>query len=229
MPRGSDGQIGSARLAVAAERARIARDLHESVDESLHGIALAAETLAASLTGPDQPADVQSLRPRLRELASIARDGISETRRIVYDLRDDAPYAPLGTALRNLATVWSAGSGVPVTLMVPPATGTSREGSRELVAIAREALRNVEAHAHATRVRMSLRQAAQRLLLTICDNGNGFAVPTGPASLQTAGCYGLIGMTERARKLGGTLVIRSCRGQGTRIAVQVPAGPETPP
>jgi signal transduction histidine kinase len=195
------------------------------VDRSLHGIAWAAETLAETLTAPDEPDGVELLRPRLRELASIARHAISETRCVVYDLREDKLSAPLGDALRNLATVWSAGSGVPVTVAVPPGTDTSRDSRRELVAIAREALRNVETHAHASRVRISLREATQRLLLTISDNGEGFAIPTTPESLQAAACYGLIGMTERATKLGGTLVITSRPGSGTRIAVQVPAAP----
>lgn len=227
-PRAAEGQPGAARLAIAAERARIARDLHDSVDMSLHGLAVAAETLAESATATDEPDGLASLRPRLHELANIARCAISQTRCVVYDLRDDGLSVPLGGALRNLASTWSAGSGVPLTLAVPPGTDTSRERRRELVAITREALRNVQAHAHASRVRISLRQAPQRLLLTICDNGTGFALPTGPESLHAAACYGLTGMTERARKLGGTLVIRSRPGYGTRIAVQVPAGAEAP-
>ena len=236
-------EVVAVREAVAEERLRIARDLHDSVDKSLHGIALAAASLASSLTPPVSPlaaatgtapgtvlataqdtsAAAGTLDSRLRELASLARYAISETRCVIYELRDDTFAAPLGELLRNLAREWSAGSGVPVSLAVPPATDAASETRREIIAILREALRNAEAHAHATRVRVSLRKAADRILLTISDNGAGFALPAGSRGLQAAAHYGLIGMTERARKLGGTLVIRSRPGHGTRIAVQVPA------
>ena len=233
----ADRDAAAVREAVADERLRIARDLHDSVDKSLHGIALAAASLAASVAASRaldvvpsiaRPAASSAAGPgilhsRLRELASLARYAISETRCVIYDLRDDTFAAPLGEVLRNLAAEWSAGSGVPVGLAVPPATDAASESRREIVAIAREALRNVETHAHATRARVSLRKAADRVLLTVSDNGVGFALPAGSRGLQAAGHYGLIGMTERARKLGGTLVIRSRPGHGTRIAVQVPA------
>jgi signal transduction histidine kinase len=204
--------------AIAEERARIARELHDSVDKSLHGIALAAASLAAQ----HGSADPQSSRQRLRELAGLARYTISETRCVIYDLRDDNVRAPLGSVVRNVATVWGRSTGVAVSLAVAPDADAGNEYRREIVAILREALRNVEMHAHSTRVRVSLRRG-ERLLLTVTDNGHGFPFPADPRELQDAGHYGLIGMTERARKLGGTLVIRSRPGHGTRIAVQVPA------
>lgn len=220
-PAGPDA--AAVREAVAGERARIARDLHDSVDKSLHGIALAATSLAASVAAPDRPADPAAVQSRLRELASLARYAISETRCVIYDLRDETLSAPLGDVLRNLAVQWSAGSGVPVTLAVPPGTDAASNIRREIIAILREALRNVQAHAHATRVRVSLRQVRDRLLLTVSDNGRGFCLPPGSQGLQAAAHYGLIGMGERARQVGGTLVIRSRPGHGTRIAAQVPA------
>lgn len=208
---------------VAAERARIARDLHDSVDKSLHDIALAAASLAASVTVRDEPPGPESLRARLRELASLARSAISETRCVIYDLRDDTFPAPLGETVRNLVAAWSVSSGVPVSLAVPPGADAAGESRREIITILREALRNVEMHAHATRVRILLRNASERLLLIISDNGRGFPLPAGPDGLRATDHYGLIGMTERARRLGGTLIIRSRPGHGTRIAVQVPA------
>lgn len=220
-PAGPDA--AAVREAVAGERARIARDLHDSVDKSLHGIALAAASLAASVAAPDRPADPGAVQSRLRELASLARYAISETRCVIYDLRDETLSAPLGDVLRNLAVQWSAGSGVPVTLAVPPGTDAASDIRREIIAILREALRNVQAHAHATRVRVSLRQVRDRLLLTVSDNGRGFCLPPGSQGLQAAAHYGLIGMGERARQVGGTLVIRSRPGHGTRIAAQAPA------
>lgn len=222
-PPPADPDAAAVRGAVADERARIARDLHDSVDKSLHGIALAAASLAASVAAPDRPADPGGVQSRLRELASLARYAISETRCVIYDLRDETLSAPLGDVLRNLAVQWSAGSGVPVTLAVPPGTDAASDSRREIIAILREALRNVQAHAHATRVRVSLRQVRDRLLLTVSDNGRGFCLPPGSQGLQAAAHYGLIGMGERARQLGGTLVIRTRPGHGTRIAAQVPA------
>jgi signal transduction histidine kinase len=214
----SEEPPATVREAIAVERARIARELHDSVDKSLHGIALAAASLAAQ-----HGADPESSRQRLRELAGLARYTISETRCVIYDLRDDNVNSALGGVVRNVATVWGRSTGIAVSLAVPPDADAGNEYRREIVAILREALRNVEMHAHAARVHVSVRRAAERLLLTVADNGHGFPFPADPRELQAAGHYGLVGMTERARKLGGTLVIRSRPGHGTRIAVQVPA------
>lgn len=222
-PPPADRQAAAVREAVAAERARIARDLHDSVDRTLHGIALAASSLAVSPAAQGELADPEAVRRGIRELASLARYAISETRCVIYELRDDTSSAALGDLIRNLATAWSDRSGVPVSLAVPPRADAGSESRREITAIVREALRNVEVHAHATRVRVSLRTAAERILLTIADNGRGFSLPADQEGLQATTHYGLISMTERARKLGGTLIIRSRPGHGTRIAVQVPA------
>ena len=94
--------------------------------------------------------------------------------------------------------------------------------AREIMAILREALRNVEQHARASRVRVLLRRAGQLLVLAVEDDGTGHRLPADLATLQAAGRCGLAGMNERARRLGGRLIVESRPGRGTRVQVELP-------
>ena len=93
----------------------------------------------------------------------------------------------------------------------------------ELVCVLREALANVERHAAAGRVTVGLRDVDGGVELSVSDDGHGFAPPADPAGLQSAGHFGVVGMGERARRVGGVLVLRSRPGQGTTVRVTVPA------
>lgn len=217
VPGGPDdeGMQFVVRAAVAAERARIAREMHDGVGKSLFGIA----TVAASLASQPRRLDPSSLDQQLRELTRLARQAVADTQGAITDLRDE----PLAEAVRSVATGWGITAGVRVSLAVLSGSGATEEIRREIVCILREALHNVEQHAHASRVRVCLRMVATgRLFLTVADNGTGFRPPADLWELQSAACYGLIGIAERARRVGGALTIRSRPGRGTRIAVQVP-------
>jgi DNA-binding NarL/FixJ family response regulator/anti-sigma regulatory factor (Ser/Thr protein kinase) len=202
------------QAAVAAERARIAREMHDSTSKSLLGIAIAA----ASLCAPRHPGDPLWLEQRLRDLARLAQHAVSETRSVINNLRDDS----LGEAVRCVATAWGLAAGASVSLAVAPA-GDAPEGvRREIVAVLCELLHNVQQHARASRVAVSLRTVAQGLSLAVSDDGVGFCPPADLRELESAGHHGLPGIAERVRQIGGALIIRSRPGPGTHVAVHIP-------
>lgn len=94
-----------------------------------------------------------------------------------------------------------------------------------LFRMAQEALNNVRRHAQASKVVTTVEFADGRVRLTISDNGRGFELPARMSDLAAAGKLGLMGMHERARLLGGTLVIQSEPGRGTTVVVNVPIQP----
>jgi DNA-binding NarL/FixJ family response regulator len=187
--------------------------LDEAACKSLLGVALAADSLAARWS-----ADPRSLDDRLRELGRLARQAVSETRCVINDLRDDL----LGNAVRSVVTAWGILAGVGVRLAVPRVSEATEDIRREVVAILRAALLNVEQHARASEVRVSL-QTGDGLFLVVADNGAGFSPSARLEEFRSVPPGGLAIMRERARRLGGNLVIRSGPGHGTRVEVQIPA------
>ena len=216
-PRGDDGQSDAqliASTAVAAERSRIARELDDAACKSLLGIALVADSLAAL----QWSADPRSLDDRLQELGRLARQAVSEARCVINGLRDDV----LGNAVRSVASAWGIVAGVGVRLAVPRVCDTTEDIRREVVAILRAALLNVEQHARASEVRVSL-QTGDGLLLVVADNGAGFSPSARLDGFRSAPPGGLAIIRERVRRYGGNLIIRSGPGRGTRVEVRIPA------
>lgn len=205
------------RAAVAAERARIARELDEAVSKSLLGVSM----LAASLASARRAADLRALDQRLRELTRLARRAVSDARSVINDLHEEA----LTEEVRSVATAWGLFTGVNVSLELAPDSLVSARARCEILADLREALRNVEQHARASQVRVCLRQAGERLLLAITDDGVGFRPPADLAELRDTGYAGLSGMSERARRLGGRLNVESGPGRGTHLQVEIHAPP----
>ena len=208
---------GSAEIqaAVAAERARIAREIDDAVSKSLLGVSM----LASSLASAPRAADLRALDQRLRELTRLARRAVSDARSVINDLREEA----LTEEVRSIATAWGIFTGVNVSLELAAESQASARARCEILADLREALRNVEQHAQAGQVRVCLRRADERLLLAIADDGVGFRPPADLAELRDIGCSGLNGMNERARRLGGRLNVESRPGRGTRLQIEIHA------
>jgi DNA-binding NarL/FixJ family response regulator/two-component sensor histidine kinase len=195
--------------------------MDDSATKSLLGVSLVAASLASS----PWPTDMRSLDYRLRELARLARQAVSDACAVINDVRDDA----LGSALRNIAMAWGQVSRVSVTVGVPEYGQVGEDIRRELVGILREALLNIEKHAHASHARVSLRTADEHVQLTVADDGSGFIAPDDPEEIRPPAYRGLADMRERARRLGGVLTIRSSPGQGTRIDAQIPGPAQRAP
>jgi DNA-binding NarL/FixJ family response regulator/two-component sensor histidine kinase len=212
---GPPGSSAEVQAAVAAERARIAREIDDAVSKSLLGVSM----LAASLASARRAADLRALDQRLRELTRLARRAVSDARSVINDLRDEA----LTEEVRSVATAWGLFTGVNVSVELAPESRASARARAEILADLREALRNVEQHARAGQVRVCLRRVDERLLLAVADDGVGFRPPADLAEFRDIGCTGLNGMNERARRLGGRLNVESRPGRGTSVQVEIHA------
>lgn len=241
-----------------AERARLARELHDTVIGSLAGLAAQAEETRSLIRAGDLPA-ADRAAARLREMIVYA---LEEARRTVLGLRPQAlAERDLAGALAAEVARLAGGAGLRYQFGVsgvPVPLGPAAEDG--LLRIAQEALHNVRRHATAAAVQVRLEYDAggQRVCLTVEDDGQGFdrrsplagrmvaspLDPDGPALRSyrreaiggdsdgyaaDLGGFGVLGMQERARLLGGELRIASGRGAGTVIEVEVPYPGSTPP
>ncbi|HEX6797470.1 MAG TPA: GAF domain-containing sensor histidine kinase [Ktedonobacterales bacterium] len=214
----------SARLGAAEERNRLAREIHDTIAQGLAGLGLQLETADALL---DAGADPQRVQRVVREALALARANLDETRRSVHDLRA-APLEDrlLGEALEELARDWTAQGNPPVRVTL--AGDRRRLAVRVesgLYRIAQEALANIAHHAQASCVTLRLETLPEQVRLVIEDDGRGFdtAEPEpAPTAAAADGHYGLVGLSERAKLLGGTLRLESAPDAGTRIDVTVP-------
>jgi len=202
--------------AAGSERSRLAREMHDTLAKTLHGIGLTA-TAVAELAATDP----RAAEATARKLAATAGRAAAEARALIVDLRTDDLDRPLPDTLREATDLWSAQTGVRVVLDAEPCCGLSPSARYELFCIAREALRNAHEHGGAQTVHVTLRDG-DLAELTIADDGRGFAVPDRLDDLADAQHFGVIGMRERAAEVGGTLTVSSTLGHGTRVQVRVP-------
>ncbi len=196
------------------ERRRLARELHDSVTQSLHSLALSAET-ARRLADQGRQADLAGV---LDHLALSARQAFKEMRLLLYELRL-VPLAriPLADALQTRLDAVERHAGIEAVMEVDRAACWPKEWERELYPIAMEALNNALKHARASRVCVSLVSRPGGLELSVKDDGCGFNPQEACAGL------GMTGMAERAARLGGALRVDSSPGQGTRVSASIPA------
>jgi two-component system NarL family sensor kinase len=216
----------SLQLGAVEERNRLAREIHDTLAQGLAGIALQLET-ADALLDAEQP---ERARAAVQKALGLARHNIEEARRSVLDLRA-APLEgrtlseALDTLMRDYAAEWNwrasfaaVGGSTPLPVRV----------SAGLYRIAGEALTNIARHADAKTVTMQLTIQPEGAELTINDDGTGFDAE----SVNQGGSrerFGLIGLNERARLLGGTLELCSAPGDGTFMRVRVPLMEGTTP
>ena len=204
------------------ERTRVARDLHDTLLQSFHGLLLRFQVVSELLA--DHPAI------RARQDAAIAQvaQAITEGRDAVQGLRDSTlERNDLARAISALGARLAADSGhdSPPVLRIS-VEGTSR-GLRpllrdEIYKIAAEALRNAFRHAQAARVDVDIQYGSDKFRLRVKDGGRGID----PAVLEAQGAsghYGLPGMRERATVIGGTLTLTSAMGGGTEVQLVIPA------
>jgi signal transduction histidine kinase len=201
-------------LAVLEERNRLARELHDSITQSLHSATLMAEAgqrLASS-------GDIELVRGYLIRLGEISQQALREMRLLVYELR---PLALLDVglvgALQQRLDAVERRAGVEVHFSCEGEIEIPESIEEELYRVAIEALNNSLHHANPTSVKVTLRKEQKREIpcieLSIIDNGVGFD----PANKENQEGFGLTSMRERIEKLGGELEIRSAPGEGTQI------------
>ncbi len=202
------------QAAVLEERQRLARELHDSVTQSLYGISLYAEAAARALAD----GELDPLRNTLHEIRETTQEALGEMRLLLFDLRPPLlEEQGLADALHSRLRSVETRSGLVAELHAENAERLSAAMEQELYRLAQEALNNVLKHAHAARVEVRLNIAGDRATLEIVDDGVGFE-----PGLRGGNGFGLAGMRERAERLGGTLRVESAPGAGTRVHVEIP-------
>jgi len=204
----------TSREPAQSERARIARELHDGVAQTLYAIVLAA---SYGLELAEVPGAANS-RSMFNRVLQLAKDAQVEVRALLSDLWSDEP-TPTGVvaAVSELAAAPPAAQRTRVRLTLGPEPDISAAGAEALVRIAREALHNIARHASAEHVDLVLEESETELALLIADDGRGFS-----PSMLRPGHFGLRSMRERAEAVGGTLEMISAEGGGTQILARVP-------
>ena len=202
-------------LAIANERTRLARDLHDSVAQTLYGLTLQAEAASRKLTAGQN----EAVQTYLAAIQEDAQQTLQETRLLIFELRPPIlASSGLAAALQARLNTVEARSGLAMRLDLQDVGRLSSKLETGLYRIAQEALNNAARYAHAAELHVCLAQKDGRILLQIADDGVGFeptAVPPGSVGLQ--------GMAERVAQLNGRLIIDSAPGKGTKIQVEVPS------
>ncbi|NIP23273.1 MAG: histidine kinase, partial [Phycisphaerae bacterium] len=201
-------------LAIAKERTRLARDLHDSVAQTLYGLTLQAEAASRKLTAGKS----EEVKRYLNEIQSDAQQTLQETRLLIFELRPPIlERSGLAAALKARLETVEARSGLEMHLDVEEITGLIPEVETGLYRIAQEALNNAARYANADQLNVFLAQKNGVVILEIADNGIGFDISAVPA-----GSVGLQGMAERVEQMNGRLTIETSPNQGTKIHVEVP-------
>lgn len=203
--------------AAATERTRLAREMHDSLAKTLHGIALTARTMPRLVE--QRPAAAVEMA---ETVATTAERAAAEARALLVDLRADDLEQGLGPSLADLTARWSERTGIAVHADLAPAEHVSPSSRYELFCIVREALRNVAAHAEAGRVTVTLLADDTTVTATVTDDGRGFTVGSDPTAVAADGHFGIVGMIERAGNVGGDLTVTSTPGRGTTVVAVVP-------
>ena len=211
--------VAERQAGIAAERQRLARDIHDTLTQGFASIVMLLEAAEALLPASD-PA-----RRHVSQALRSARENLGESRRVVWALRPgQLGGGELPDALQRLAERMSDETGVQTEALV---TGTPRplspQAQTALLRVAQEGLSNVRRHARAGRVNLTLSYIDDVVALDVQDDGDGFDTGRIAAlEAQLAG-VGLKTMRERVEELGGTLVVESTPGEGTTVAATLPS------
>jgi signal transduction histidine kinase len=206
------------RAAVAgAERSRVAREMHDSLGKTLYGISLSATALATRASRSDE-----ELSGQASELAGAAQRAAGEARELIGDLRSDSLDKPLPVAVEEEVERWSRDAGVDAEVHGGSVDLNAAGARYELFCILKEALRNVERHADAEHVKVSVQGDNGCVVLRVADDGVGIGASGDPRSLEPEGHWGLVGMAERAERIGGSINVESAPGEGTAVIVRAP-------
>jgi signal transduction histidine kinase len=213
------------RRGVLVERQRMAREIHDTLAQGFTGVI--TNLTAAELAGDPDLVDGPTAR-YIHDAKRIARDSLTEARRLVWALRPAAlDRYPLPEAVRDLVAGWSEQTGVEA---VVATNGVPREllpeAEAALLRTVQEALTNVHKHARAGTVNVTLTCIEDQVVVDVVDDGEGFDPATLGATVigaQDEGGFGLIAMRERIEQLGGKLVVESTPGEGTAIVAELRA------
>jgi len=205
-----------------AERKRIAGELHDSLGQSL---AIIKNRALLSLS---TPSDHERALEQLREISEASTEAIGELKEIAHDLR---PYQldrlGLTSAIESMIKNMAEARDLRLTLQFDRIDGLfSSEQEINIFRIVQEGINNVAKHAEATEATVTIRKNSGSLEIVVRDNGRGFVSGADAVNGGTRGGFGLTGIAERARLLGGSCDLSSIPGQGTTITITIALKPE---
>jgi signal transduction histidine kinase len=203
--------------ATLTERTRLAKELHDTIEQTMTGITLQLNTVNKLL-----PVDPGSAAHHLGLIRNMVRMSRVELRRSIWDLRSrELEQFDLYKALSLSANRIASGAGISVDVETKGHVRPLPEVIEEtLLRIGQEAVTNTVKHAGAKTIKINVEFGSQNIALQIVDDGKGFD-PDGCAG-PNDGHFGLLGMAERAKRLGGLIAITSSPGTGTFIRVELP-------
>ncbi|WP_435886417.1 sensor histidine kinase [Streptomyces hirsutus] len=246
----------AATEAVGEERARLAREMHDSVAKTLYGVALAADGLAGSASAGH--VNVALVRQQAELVARSARRAAAESRELLADLRGEPPRgAAAGTgADKGVGTGTNAGQNVDLLAELalctrhfsartglPAAFGRTGDNAdqshrlatvplpvaRQVLTIVGEAMENAHRHARPTRVAVGAGVHGGLLRIIVHDDGRGLPPGTNLEQLRSDGHFGLVGMVERAAAIGARIRVgRGTHPRGTEVRLELPLAPPRP-
>lgn len=222
--------------AILAERERLARELHDSLAQVLGAVHLRLRALASR-----EDAVTTAIALELIELAEVCDEGYGDARGAILDLRESSRVGrDLIDSLRAYLEKYSSQSGIATSLQASPEHGLALPPRSEIqiIRVVQEALTNVRKHSGATAATVCVTEESGTVTFVVEDNGNGFDAPTvlddgsdfdaadGPSD---GSGFGLHSMCERMELIGGTLLIDSASGRGTRVVAELPNVPARTP
>lgn len=205
---------------VQEERQRIARDLHDSVTQSLYALTLNADTAAARM----QNGRTAGLEELLGRIAVASSQALREIRLLLYELRLATPDAmPLAAALQLRLDAVEKRAGIDAALAIDAGLTIAPPVAQALYWITVEALNNSLKHAAARHVTVSIHRSGADIELTVTDDGDGL-----PPAVEQRGGFGLRSMAERAAQYGGTLAVGATATGGAQVTVRMAAVTQQP-
>lgn len=210
------GRQTKGRYAVLlAERTRLAREMHDTLIQGCVGVSTLLE--AAGSVEDSNHAQSRNLVEKARVQVRLT---LEEARQAVWDLRHSSLHGGLAADLKDFAGQLSADHEIDVQVAVTGSAGLPQEADRNLLLVAREAIRNALSHGHPRHIAVALSFEADAVRLEVSDDGSGF--DAGSVLGPDDGHYGILGMRERVAQLGGSFDLFSTPGQGARVLVSVP-------
>jgi NarL family two-component system sensor histidine kinase YdfH len=209
-------------LTTAAERQRMARELHDTLSQGLAGLILQLEAVEAHLKGKRS----ERALTIVEQAKSNARETLNQSRQAISDLRQEGKV-DFGKEIRQEAEHFTSSTGIPCAVEIALPEELPEAVGESVLRVATEGLTNIARHARASHATLRIATSDKEnekllgggkgLIIEICDDGIGFEPET-----VKAGHYGLLGMGERVRLAGGNFEVNSHPGEGTRLMIRFP-------
>jgi ligand-binding sensor domain-containing protein/signal transduction histidine kinase len=205
---------------VLEERSRLAREMHDTVIQGCTGVSALLEALSSLEKSSPEKKDGDLLEFARRQM----RATIEEARQAVWNLRrGDAASDDFNHLATRMAEKTTAEAGIPTECRISGKVfALNQLVSHELSMVIRESLHNAVRHAHPSRIDVAIDYGTENLAVRVTDDGAGFAPST--AAEPVPGHYGIMGMRERVRRIGGRFALTTAPGTGTEILIEVPRG-----